>query len=231
MNNSIDKCRVFISKPEDDLLFLPHFSRANYLELISHSFLKFEDNPFEINLNDFDAFFFSSPRSVSFFLAKINIEHKKIAVAGKTTARMVETYGLFPDFVSVNSGNIQESVEKFTHWFYKHKINKILFPISNLSNNSYTKLLHSSRFQSVCVYKTNIETHKISPCDIYIFTSPSNVKGFFKENYFPQKCLVVSWGDSTTSILNDYLSEQQIITLERSSETACIDVLRKYLHL
>jgi len=229
MNDYLEGIRIFISKPEHELHLLPSFCKLHKLELIAHSFLEYEKVDFNIDFQYFDSIFFSSPRSAQFFLTELNCSLKRIAVAGGTTAHFVKKYGLSIDFLPLNSGNIQQSVEEFTRWADQNKIKKILFPISNLSNQSYTKLLPNDRYSSVCVYRTLIGEQEISPCNIYIFTSPSNVKGFLKKNVFFKNNLVVAWGESTYDSLKNHLPKQQIFTMERSTEMSCIELIKKKL--
>ena len=48
---------------------------------------------------------------------------------------------------------------------------------------------------------TIIKGFKIAPCDIYIFTSPSNVAGFLMENEVPTQAKIIAWGASTQEAL------------------------------
>jgi hypothetical protein len=48
------------------------------------------------------------------------------------------------------------------------------------------------------VYKTNLKSKEINKCQIYIFTSPSNLDAFLIINQIPKDSKVIVWGKSTS---------------------------------
>jgi len=225
MNAQHNNQHVFISKSLDELTLLPTFCKQHKHILHAYSFLCFEAVNFNVEMNHFDAVFFASPRSVQFFIQTENCMQKKIAVAGQTTKRFIESLGLQVDFCPKNSGNIIDCSISFARWVKQQGIGRVLFPISSISNMSYTKMLSANQFQCVCVYKTHIGQRFIPNCDTYIFTSPSNVLGFLKTNYFPRHATVVAWGESTQHCLREHIGEKSVFTLEESSEEAILSYL------
>ena len=78
------------------------------------------------------------------------------------------------------------------------KDGKYLFPISNISLKTISSIFAEEEKEELVVYKTNVEAEEIPNCDTYIFTSPSNVRGFLINNSIPNNAKVISWGESTT---------------------------------
>src|SRR5690606_17745061 len=52
----------------------------------------------------------------------------------------------------------------------------------------------------VQVYETKINAATVEECDLYVFTSPSNIKGFLLNNPLPSKP-TISWGETTSKVL------------------------------
>jgi len=223
--------RLFISKSIDELHRIPAFCGQNGMQLHAQSFLEFEAIPFEVDLQSFDLIFFPSPRSVYFFMSSLTKITQKIAVAGESTQRYVQKQGINVHFCPKNSGNIEASVQEFTQWIEYEQIHKILFPCSTISQQSYTASLQKERFLSLPVYRTHIISHKIPPCDYYLFTSPSNVSGFFAENKLPESSTVIAWGQTTYKALKTYLNDQQIVCLNQASEESSVNNLYSILKI
>lgn len=210
--------RLFISKPLSDLELLPTFCQQNNIQLTAHSFLSFEAVPFEIH-STFDVVFFASPRAVRFFTDAVDCSEKWIAVAGESTKKTAELLGLTVHFSPKNSGNTTESSREFATWANGRTV---LFPISDISRKSYSKHLDASQTIIVQAYKTQISTEKIEKNDIYVFTSPSNVKGFLMSNDIPVDSTVIAWGETTLNALEVSVDLKQVKTLKQSSEEELI---------
>ena len=216
--------QVFISKPKSELLeILPDLESFN---LIAHSFLAFQGMTEEERDawdEDADIIFFSSPRSVIFFFAQHPLfKGVKLACTGSATAAILNGMGHEVAFVGKNSGDMASVAEEFKTWCGDRKV---LFPLSDRSLKTVSKAFPEDQKVEITVYKTIIESEKIPMCDIYVFTSPSNVEGFFLENKIPTKAHVVSWGKSTSKRLNEYNITPQY-TLTDSTLNELIDHLR-----
>lgn len=201
---------------------------SNYLSsngdrLIAHSFLRFEKVLFEIP-GKFDVIFFGSPRAVVFFKAQYAIPaHVLIACTGAKTAELLEQIGSPPDFVGKNSGNISEVALEFKTWCGARHV---LFPTSDLSLKTISSLLDPEQKTEIVVYKTELCHKEIEASDTYVFTSPSNVKGFIDAgNVIEEGALVIAWGESTAA----YLTEKGIDVGEILS-VASIEHLIQSLH-
>ncbi|MDG1147082.1 MAG: uroporphyrinogen-III synthase [Crocinitomicaceae bacterium] len=190
--------RLFISKNSTDTNNLSAFLSPQNTALISHSFLQFEGLNFKIDTN-YDVIFFTSPRSVLFFKATLDIpRHVKIACTGSKTAELLEKMGYKVEFKGEQSGDIHHVADAFKIWA---KNRTVLFPMSDISLRTVSSQLDSDSVVEVVVYKTIIKGFKIAPCDIYIFTSPSNVAGFLMENEVPTQAKIIAWGASTQEAL------------------------------
>jgi uroporphyrinogen-III synthase len=221
--NTIPKLRLFISKSMEDLELLPAFCEQNNIELTAHSFLSFEATPFGIN-SSFDIVFFASPRAVHFFTQTVDCSSKIIAVAGESTRKAAELLNLTVHFSPQKSGNVDESSREFASWVGDKKV---LFPTSDISQKSYSNHLTNTQVEFIQIYKTQISTEKVEKRNIYVFTSPSNVKGFLKSNTLPLDATIIAWGETTLNTLQIFVDSKQLKKLQQSSEEELIKVLSK----
>lgn len=224
--NTTPKLRLFISKSMEDLEALPAFCEQNDIQLAAHSFLSFEAVPFEVN-SSFDIVFFASPRAVHFFTKTVDCTSKLIAVAGESTRKTAELLGLTVHFSPRNSGNIDESSREFASWANEKRV---LFPISDISQKSYSNYLNRTQIEFIQTYKTHISTEKIEKNDVYVFTSPSNVKGFLKSNTISPDSRVIAWGDTTFKALANHIVLKQLSALHQSSEQHLIEFFRNNIN-
>lgn len=192
------KTRVFISKNASDCESLVHFCIQNSIELIAQSLIEFEAVPFEIESN-YDIAFFSSIRSGQFFfkneLQKSNVVY---ACIGQTTNSKLKKLGIECEFVGEEAGNPQKIAAEFKSWV---KNRTVIFPQSNLSLGTFSSILPENQVINKIVYKTNLIERKIENCQIYIFTSPSNLDAFLTINKIADEAKVIVWGKSTENRL------------------------------
>lgn len=182
----------------NELQFLPSYAASHQLSLHAHSFLHFESVAFESPLQ-YDVLFFSSPRAVSHFFEQAVLHPTAlVAAAGSQTARLLQRFDAPVTFIPEHSGDTLQSARSFAQWVGKRTV---FFPVSDRSNKSYTQYIPPHQCITSVVYKTIIEPCTIPESDVYIFTSPSNVSGFFSANVLPGSALVVAWGTSTCNAL------------------------------
>ena len=88
---------------------------------------------------------------------------------------------------------------------------KVLFPTSDISLGSIPSALPPEMATILPVYKTVSKPELLDQSfDAYIFTSPSNVRGFFENNGLPDSnSKLISIGESTSNELTSlgYVSE------------------------
>jgi uroporphyrinogen-III synthase len=222
--------RIFISKNASEITSLRSQFEAKGYEVIAHSFLSFSAVEFEIQ-HPYDVIFFGSPRAVVFFKASESISPDKlIACVGSKTAEVLEAMGHRVDFVGQNSSEPKTVAEDFKNWlastdsyrFRQAQCNatplsqraskaqseergaRVLFPLSSRSLKTIAGAIPEDQKEEVVVYQTEVKGKMIPPCDVYAFSSPSNVEGFFEVNEIREGAEVVAWGTSTERALKEY---------------------------
>jgi uroporphyrinogen-III synthase len=189
------KKRIFISKNSDDCEPLVHFCNQNKLDLTAQSLIEFEAIPFKMESN-FDIVFFSSIRSAQFYFEKAAKKSSIIyACIGETTNSKLKKLGIECEFVGKEAGNPLKTAAEFKNWV-KNRI--VFFPQSNLSLGTFSAILPENQVLKQVVYKTKLNEIEISKCQIYIFTSPSNLDAFLTINEIREDSKVIVWGKSTS---------------------------------
>ncbi len=192
------KKNIFISKNEAEIQpFVDDFKGEN-VGIITHSFLSFHSVDFEVK-SPYEILFFSSPRSVIFFKNQYSIpQHVKIACVGLKTQQLLEEMAHVVSYTRTAQQSLSEFATSFKEWCGDQRV---LFPISSISLKTISSRFPVEQIEEVEVYSTEIKGKKIANCSIYVFTSPSNVKGFLEKNTFPENVTVISWGESTSKLL------------------------------
>jgi uroporphyrinogen-III synthase len=219
---------IYISKKIEDVDFL-NFIREKSIGLCAISMISFKSTVFPIpEENEYEAVFFTSPRSVLFFLDKIDLaESIFIGAIGKSTASFIHQQGYSVDYTGIQSGKPKEVAETF-----KAAVGdkKVLFPQSSRSKKSVQQYLTPEQCIDLVVYETLLEPQELkNQPEILVFTSPSNVESFLKKNTIDKSQQIVAWGDSTAL----YLEEKgcsSIKTLEKSNLEELRTVLDKILN-
>jgi uroporphyrinogen-III synthase len=188
---------VFISKDISELEALQKYCASRNWKLSASSLISFEAVPFTISKH-FDLVFFTSPRSVMFFLRGHTIPPSCItACTGESTAALLRSLGFNPAFIGKGSDAFQIGLD------FKTFLNdrRVLFPISGSSLRSISAQISPEQVEEVIVYNTLFKTKFLEKHDIYIFTSPSNYNSFREMNSIPAGALVIAWGTSTSKRL------------------------------
>ena len=181
--------RIFISKNASEVAPLNDYLVSQGKTLIASSFLQFSQLEFELN-EQYDVIFFGSPRAIFFFKSQFEIpESVEIACVGSTTAEIIESLNRKVSFSGEHAAGIQEVAQSFKSWCGDKKV---LFPISSLSLKTISSQFGPEQKIEVEVYQTSIVSREIDPCDVYVFTSPSNVKGFLDVNSIPNESVVIA---------------------------------------
>jgi len=212
--------RIFISKNASEIEAYREQLETKGYEIIAHSFLSF--SPVEFNVkHDYDVIFFGSPRAVAFFTNAQSISSSaKIACVGSKTAEVLESMGHSVDFVGEKSSDPKSVAEDFKGWVegrtstalsprgygsegVAHNPRRVLFPISNRSLKTIVSVIPENQKEVVVIYATEVTGKVVPECDVYAFSSPSNVEGFFEHNTLPDNCEVIAWGKSTEGALEE----------------------------
>ncbi|MCR9170994.1 MAG: uroporphyrinogen-III synthase [bacterium] len=213
---------VFITKNSGETVSLQQFTDAHGIQLSSQSFLQFQPVAFKLP-SHFDVIFFGSPRAVMFFQSRFSIpDNVSIACVGGKTAALLQSMGHQVAFNGENKGSITDVADSFKDWLGDRSV---LFPVSTKSLGTISKRIASDQSYHVECYETIIQEHEVSAAyDVYVFTSPSNVEGFFAENTLPESASVIAWGESTRKALEAQYMDN-ITVLQNPSMKDLIDLL------
>ena len=213
---------IYITRELVDIPQLQAFCEEHNLAITAKSQISFNAIDFEIT-HPYDVVFFSSPRSVSYFLKKHQISSKsKIGCVGKGTALQAQRLGLTTDFIGSHSGEPSKNAKELADWLGDRRI---LLPISDISQRNLIEFIPSDQVETVIVYSTQFSPLTIPKQDVYIFSSPSNVESFLQCNK-PPNGIIIAWGKSTENELKAH-SIHSNVTLLRSEESELIGALSK----
>ncbi|MGB1452950.1 MAG: hypothetical protein ACPG7H_05160, partial [Crocinitomicaceae bacterium] len=94
---------------------------------------------------------------------------------------------------------------------------------------SVTKYLNPNQYSTIEVYKTVDFPMLIEPCDIYVFSSPSNIDSFFKQNAIKAGSTIIVWGNTSLNCLQKY-GHQADYKLEEGTMVELFKVLQKNIN-
>jgi uroporphyrinogen-III synthase len=216
---------LFISKSAKELPLLTSYCQKNGISLITESLISFERVAAEIPTH-LDIVFFTSPRSVDFFLDQVSTSFtcKDFACMGKGTEKALINRGYKSSFTGEYSSFPEKVFISFKSWATDRLIT---VPHSSRSLFSISKHFSEHQLIFIEVYKTIYNKKSIPECSKYIFTSPSNVDSFLFLNFIPKNSRVYAWGSST----KEHLLEKGILvneTLAFGHEAELIRMLNLY---
>jgi uroporphyrinogen-III synthase len=189
---------IYITKALEDVTQLKQFCAFQNIDLHATSQLSFEAVPFTIT-HPFEVVFFSSVRAGRFFLRSYDgpLSSLQFACIGEETA---QKFNIEFAFVGKEAGNPEKVAEKFKNWLGDKRL---LIPHSSLSHKTIAETIPSSQCESVCVYNTLLSPQSIPECEVYVFTSPSNLVAFLQKNQVPESAKVIAWGNTTEKALRN----------------------------
>lgn len=147
-----------------------------------------------------DWIFFTSKNAVRYFFKQGHtIDNRQVACIGEGTYKILKSKHSQIDFVG-NNIDIQTTGKEFSQLVGDKSC---LFPISNISRRSIQKaFINENQVHDLVVYETFEKKDFImNPADILIFTSPSNVRSFFKKCALKQNQKTIAMGPSTANQL------------------------------
>jgi uroporphyrinogen-III synthase len=171
--------------------------------------------PFNPSLPPCDWIFFSSSNAVRHFFSQHPIiANQQFAALGEGTAETLSEYAS-ADFVG-DAMDIADSAYRLASVVESATI---LFPIAQHSMKTVQQAFPSSQVIDLVVYET-IERHVIvKPSELYVFSSPSNVRSFFHSNEIDTKAMqTLAFGHSTAECLRSFGVEN--ITIPQSLDPA-----------
>jgi uroporphyrinogen-III synthase len=199
--------RIFFSSTIDASHPLAIATKTLCLELHAVSLLSFEALPAHPK-HPYEIIFFSSPRAYTFGKPFISTSIKVACFASGTGKYIVEPI----DWEGKTPGNPKRTAQEFLEWAGNRRV---LFPVSDRSLGTIPAAFPSEQVECLTVYKTILSPQPIAPCDVYVFTSPSNVEAFLSKNILPKHAKLIAWGESTRAYLE---SLNHSIAYHRSHE-------------
>ncbi|MCR5678914.1 MAG: uroporphyrinogen-III synthase [Prevotella sp.] len=216
--------RILVSQPQPTSAKSPYFDIAERfgVELIFRPFIKVEGmsarefRTQKVNILDFTAIVFTSRHAIDHFftLAKelrVTIpEDMKYFCVTETIALYIQKYVQYRKR-KVFFGTTGR-VDDLLPTMMKHKTEKYLVPMSDVHNDSLTRLLDSKRLQhQECVmYKTvsndfTPEEIEHFDYDMLIFFSPSGIEALMKNfpNFQQDKIAIGTFGPATAKAVHD----------------------------
>lgn len=218
---------LFISKKVSYQPLLD-FLNEQGVEVLDKPMISFKSKEFRCpKPEDYEIVFFSSPRSVDYFLDQCSIsEDTLIASIGRATSEKLLKRSIPINFEGVNSGNPVDVSKEFS-LFVGGK--KVLFPQSSRSNRTMQSSLPQEQVLDLVTYQTNLDSFELVKMpEIIVFTSPSNAQAFIMKNAISNDQKIIAWGKTTER----FLIKNRIKvweTLEHSSFEELTELLRKYL--
>ena len=209
---------VFISRNLTDQSFFTKSLKDHKINVIGNSLIEINFLDLE-HLPASDWIFFSSVNSVLSIVEnhKADVTNRKIAAIGKTTATKLHALGLKVDFIG--NGNPKKVAYEFSKIL---GIEKVFFPVSSKSLRTVQSQIPFEQLLEQVSYTAKEKTKVIANCDLYVFTSPSNVHSFFNTNEIDRDQHVIAIGPSTRDALYEY-GIQNIEVSWESSELSLSD--------
>jgi uroporphyrinogen-III synthase len=186
------KKQIFISREPSDCEAIQSFLPDD-VQIIAQSLIETTPISYDRNIPQTDWIFFSSSNAARhFFNQHPVIGKQKIGAIGVATAKAIEKYRSV-DFVG-DAIDIADSAYRFAEAIGS---GTVLFPGAAESLRHVQSALPAEQIVDWPVYSTHEKTTPAPPCDIHVFSSPSNVRSFFKSTKpnHPLKC--VAFGEAT----------------------------------
>jgi uroporphyrinogen-III synthase len=188
------KKKVFISRQPSECTELIEALNANEFEVHAESMISTEAIHFDPHIPLTDWIFFSSSNAVRhFFDGAPHLSEQRMAAIGKGTAQTLAAYHSV-DFIG-DAMDIEDSAYRFADLIQKQTV---LFPVAGDSLRHVQAAFDPQQIIDLPVYRTIERPCSVGACDIYVFSSPSNVRSFFNQqeaNASQMHC--VAFGEAT----------------------------------
>ncbi|RFC55803.1 uroporphyrinogen-III synthase [Brumimicrobium aurantiacum] len=190
---------LFVSKKVNDPSFLDYI-QSKAIRLCDIPMISFAHVPFELPETNFEIIFFTSPRSVAYFLAQYRIpKDVVIATIGDSTTQHLTDKGYTVQFTGKTSGEPEIVSASFKSFVGDRTV---LFPQSNFSHRSMQKNLNQSQIIDLVIYETQYTPIQLKENpSILVFTSPTNLRSFLKKNTVYPHQKIIAWGKTTASAI------------------------------
>ena len=195
------KKKVFISRNPSDCEAIKPFLPED-IEMVAQSLIETTPIPFDKNFPQTDWIFFSSSNAARhFFEQQPRIQQQKIGAIGDATARTIGHYHSV-DFIG-DSIDITDSSYRFAQAIGS---GTVLFPGATESLKHIQAALPTEQVIDWPVYSTREKKTSVPTCDVYVFSSPSNVRSFFnsEKNALSKQLMCAAFGEATREELEKH---------------------------
>ncbi len=180
-------------------------------KIIHYPLIEIKPLPYTLKIDLYDGLVFTSKQAVRAICNKHRLlsKHKLISI-GQGTTRELEKYGYQADLTAAvpDSDEVAVALKKI-------KLNKILYPCSNLCNNALQQL---PRVEKKVVYQTLLKKQPRLDLRNYsgvVFTSPSTVNSFLNiYKKIPKYLVLYVYGKHTAEKLIKTGHEKNIQTIQ-----------------
>jgi uroporphyrinogen-III synthase len=217
--------RILVSRNLKTGSKLRKWAVENGHELVENPFISVKP-VLNVEIPQTDWIFFASPNGVDIYLQHYPLMASKIAVFGKGTEQRLKANQLSADFVGDSKKTPTEIGENFFNQIKDS--DSILFPQSQLSKKSISKVNNSNVSHEIVVYNTSIEANIVEGIDIAILTSPSNIDGFLMKNN-ANKIKFVVLGVTSKKHFEDKGLGADLHVPESASEESVIQLLKEVI--
>jgi uroporphyrinogen-III synthase len=174
--------------------------KAPSLEWHCQSLIETKPLPFLLPEHPFDWIFFSSREGVKHFFQQVPTPPiARIAAIGAATAEDICAFSTV-DYVGASS-DTHAIAKTFAQLVGK---SLVLFPISEQSVRTVQQSLPQEQVTEVLCYRTTSVVAQLPPFQLYVFSSPSNVRSFFETNTIATGASVIAFGKRTAIQLAAY---------------------------
>ncbi len=203
---------VFISRFLKDNSTFKQVLLAEGWQVYGESLLDFQAVSFE-KLPIANWIFFYSKKGVRFFFEQLQsmeaeLENVQFASIGEGTARVMQRFGIQPDFVG--TGEPASTAQAFSRLAQGQHV---IFPQAAQSRQSIqTHLQEQITAYNLIVYQNSMRTDfQLPEFDILVFTSPMNAQAYFAKKRWQAQQKVVAIGQTTARTLTQLgITEVQI---------------------
>ncbi|MBI3501524.1 MAG: hydroxymethylbilane synthase [Bacteroidetes bacterium] len=200
---SVKPSSVFISRDEKKNDFFKRCLEANGYKVFCQSLIEIKQIPLK-KFPKTDWIFFSSKNAVKYFFKQNpTMNGAKFGAVSKSTAEEIRRYGKRAEFIG-SADNTKLTGKKFSSLIGNKKV---LFPQAKGSMKTIQQQLKKEQVIDVAVYETiKIDECQLptADCQLFIFTSPSNVEAFLEKNKISAQQKVIAMGDATANALQKY---------------------------
>jgi hydroxymethylbilane synthase len=206
--NNINPGTVFISRDEKRNDFFKRCLEANGYKVFCRSLIEIKQIPIR-KYKKCDWIFFSSKNAVKHFFEQIPdlpagrqvLEGVKFGAVGRSTAEEIRKFGKRAEFIG-SSDDTRMTGKKFSALVGSKTV---LFPQAKESMRTIQlQLPKKENVVDLVVYQTIKNNDCQLPtagCQLFIFTSPSNVEAFFEGNRISAEQKVIAMGEATANSL------------------------------